>query len=73
MMNEEEQSKFVNGYVVPENRMLAIGAIIVRAEEVCEAFDVGLTMSPDDFIDQVAAKVYDLRKALKDLKDLSDE
>ena len=68
-----EDPKFTSGgYLVPEDQMLAIAAILVHADEVCEAFDLGCQMSPDDFVDQVAAKVYDLRKALKELKALRD-
>jgi hypothetical protein len=60
-------------YLVPEDQMLAIGSVLVRAEDVCEAFDAGLTMQAEDFVDEVASKVYDLRKALKELKDLKHE
>jgi len=62
-----------NGFVIPEPKMLAIGAVVVHAEEVCDAFDVGCTVSSEDFIDQVASTVYNLRKALYELKEIGDE
>ena len=59
------------GYMVPEDQMLAIGAVICTAEDVCEIFD-DTCEDAEDFVDSLTCYVMDLRKALRELKALKD-
>ena len=72
MKNERSGFMVKGDYMVPEAQMLAIGAVILHAEEVVDAFDAGCDPMPEDFIDMLACSVMDLRKALRELKALKD-